>query len=203
MNASVQVLQHERIIGAAIAEGSLELPPPPQIASEVMRLTRGDALTDEATEGSAAELARLIQRDIALAGHVMRVANSALYARRTPVVTLPQAIAWLGIREVRNIAFAVALQGQVFTSTLFRHQMADLWRESVIVALFSQEIARLKRRNVESAYLCGLLHRLGMAVILGRIGEAALKQGVTPEPADMKRYFVAAWRCSEKSPAGP
>ncbi|HEX5160709.1 MAG TPA: HDOD domain-containing protein [Steroidobacteraceae bacterium] len=185
MNASVQVLQHERIIGAAIAEGSLELPPPPQIASEVMRLTRGDALTDEATEGSAAELARLIQRDIALAGHVMRVANSALYARRTPVVTLPQAIAWLGIREVRNIAFAVALQGQVFTSTLFRHQMADLWRESVIVALFSQEIARLKRRNVESAYLCGLLHRLGMAVILGRIGEAALKQGVTPEPAQV------------------
>ncbi len=185
MNASVQVLQHERIIGAAIAEGSLELPPPPQIASEVMRLTRGDALTDEATEGSAAELARLIQRDIALAGHVMRVANSALYARRTPVVTLPQAIAWLGIREVRNIAFAVALQGQVFTSTLFRHQMADLWRESVIVALFSQEIARLKRRNVESAYLCGLLHRLGMAVILGRIGEAGLKQGVTPEPAQV------------------
>ena len=185
MNASVQSLQHERIIGAAIAEGSLELPPPPQIASEVMRLTRGDALTDEATEGSAAELARLIQRDIALAGHVMRVANSALYARRTPVVTLPQAIAWLGIREVRNIAFAVALQGQVFTSTLFRHQMADLWRESVIVALFSQEIARLKRRNVESAYLCGLLHRVGMAVVLGRIGEAALRHGVTPEPAPM------------------
>ena len=186
MNASVQPLQHtERVINAAIAEGSLELPPPPQIASEVMRLTRGDAVTDEATEGSAAELARLIQRDIALAGHVMRVANSALYARRTPVVTLPQAIAWLGIREIRNIAFAVALQGQVFTSTYFRHEMADLWRESVIVALFAQEIARLKRRNVESAYLCGLLHRAGMAVILGRIGEAALKNGVQPQPSQV------------------
>ena len=186
MNASVQPLQHtERVINAAIAEGSLELPPPPQIASEVMRLTRGDAVTDEAAEGSAAELARLIQRDIALAGHVMRVANSALYARRTPVVTLPQAIAWLGIREIRNIAFAVALQGQVFTSTYFRHEMADLWRESVIVALFAQEIARLKRRNVESAYLCGLLHRAGMAVILGRIGEAALKHGVEPQPGQV------------------
>ena len=186
MNASVQPLQHtERVINAAIAEGSLELPPPPQIASEVMRLTRGDAVTDEAAEGSAAELARLIQRDIALAGHVMRVANSALYARRTPVVTLPQAIAWLGIREIRNIAFAVALQGQVFTSTYFRHEMADLWRESVIVALFAQEIARLKRRNVESAYLCGLLHRAGMAVILGRIGEAALRHGVEPQPGQI------------------
>jgi len=185
MNASIQPVtdQVERVITAAIAEGSLELPPPPQIASEVMRLTRGDSSSDDAADGNAAELARLIQRDIALAGHVMRVANSALYARRTPVVTLPQAIAWLGVREIRNIAFAVAVQGQVFTSTCFRHEMADLWRESVIVALFAQEIARLKRRNVDSAYLCGLLHRAGMAVILGRVGEAALKHRLNPEPS--------------------
>ena len=186
MNASVQPLQHtERVINAAIAEGSLELPPPPQIASEVMRLTRGDAVTDEAAEGSAAELARLIQRDIALAGHVMRVANSALYARRTPVVTLPQAIAWLGIREIRNIAFAVAVQGQVFASAYFNQAVNELWRESVITGLFAQEIARLKRRNVESAYLCGLLHRIGMAVILNRVGSAVVKHGIAPEPGQV------------------
>jgi hypothetical protein len=58
----------------------------------------------------------------------MRVANSALYARRTPVVTLPQAIAWLGIREIRNIAFAVAVQGQVFNSAYFNQAMNELWR---------------------------------------------------------------------------
>jgi HD-like signal output (HDOD) protein len=111
----------------------------------------------------------------------MRVANSALYARRTPVVTLSQAIAWLGIREIRNITFAVAVQGQVFSSSYFRQEMADLWRESVITALFAQEIARLKRRNVESAYLCGLLHRAGMAVILNRVGAAVVKHRLTPE----------------------
>jgi HD-like signal output (HDOD) protein len=183
MNAALQPEKDlERIVNAAIAEGSLDLPPPPQIASEVMRLTRGDAVNGTAGDTSAAELAQLIQRDVALAGQVMRVSNSALYARRTPVVTLPQAIAWLGIREIRNIAFAVAVQGQVFTSSYFRREMADLWRESVITALFSQEIARLKRRNVESAYLCGLLHRAGMAVILNRVGAAVLKHKVTPDP---------------------
>jgi HD-like signal output (HDOD) protein len=181
MNASAANTQTEQLLTAAIAEGSMDLPPPPEVASEVMRLTRGDATADDAVDTSAAELARLIQRDLALAGQVMRVANSALYARRTPVVSLPQAIAWLGIREVRNIAFAVAVQSQVFTSTCFRREMLDLWRESVITALFAQEIARLKRRNVESAYLCGLLHRAGMAVILNRTGAAALKHGVIPE----------------------
>ena len=187
MNAFVQTSSEhvDRIVNAAIAEDSLELPPPPQIASEVMRLTRGDAVTGEAADASGAELARLIQRDVALAGQVMRVANSALYARRTPVVTLPQAIAWLGIREIRNIAFAVAVQGQVFNSAYFRQEMSELWRESVITGLFAQEIARLKRRNVESAYLCGLLHRVGMAVILSRAGAAAVKHGITPTPGQV------------------
>jgi HD-like signal output (HDOD) protein len=177
----------DRILHAAMADESLELPPPPQVVTEIMRLTRGDAATD-APEASTAELARLIQRDMALAGQVMRVANSAVYARRSPVVTLPQAIAWLGIREIRNIAFAVALKGQVFASTYFRNEIADLWRESVITALFAQEIARLKRRNVESAYLCGLLHRAGMAVILNRVGAGVLKRKLTPDPAHVLQF---------------
>ena len=185
MNASLQSNTNDeldRVLYAAMSDESLELPPPPEVANEVMRLTRGDAAADGAGDASSQQLAALIQRDVALAGQVMRVANSALYARRTPVVTLSQAIGWVGIREVRNIAFAVAVQGQVFTSSSFRREMADLWRESVITALFAQEFARLKRRNVESAYLCGLLHRAGMAVILNRVGAAALKHRVTPDP---------------------
>jgi HD-like signal output (HDOD) protein len=187
MNAALQPAneQVERILNAAIAEGTLELPPPPQIAAEVMRLTRGDAVNGSLGDTSAAELAQLIQRDVALAGQVMRVSNSALYARRTPVVTLPQAIAWLGIREIRNIAFAVAVQGQVFNSAYFNQAMNELWRESVITGLFAQEIARLKRRNVESAYLCGLLHRIGMAVILSRVGSAVVKHGISPAPGQV------------------
>jgi HD-like signal output (HDOD) protein len=187
MNAALQPAneQVERILNSAIAEGSLDLPPPPQIASEVMRLTRGDAVHGEAGDTSATELAQLIQRDVALAGQVMRVANSALYARRTPVGTLPQAIAWLGIREIRNIAFAVAVQGQVFNSAYFNQAMNELWRESVITGLFAQEIARLKRRNAESAYLCGLLHRIGMAVILSRVGSAVVRHGISPDPAQV------------------
>jgi len=172
----------DRILHEAMANESLELPPPPQVVSEVMRLTRGEAAGNDAGDASSSELAQLIQRDMALAGQVMRVANSAVYARRNPVVTLPQAIAWLGIREIRNIAFAVALKGQVFASSYFRSVVTDLWRESVITALFAQEIARLKRRNVESAYLCGLLHRVGMAVILNRVGAVVLERRLTPDP---------------------
>src|SRR5262245_15633526 len=172
MNASVQPSREhiQSVLHEAIAEGSLEIPPPPQVASDILRITRGDGPDDELDHDDAEELSQLIQRDIALASQVMRVANSALYARRTPVTNLSQAIAWLGTREIRNIAFAVAVRGQVFTSAYYRDEMTDLWRESVITALFTQEVARLKKRDMESAYLCGLLHRVGMAAILSRFG---------------------------------
>jgi len=136
MNATLQSAsdQVERLLNESVATDSLELPPPPQIAAEIMKLTRGEVSGDVGADASAAQLAQLIQRDLSLAGQVMRVANSALYARRTPVVTLPQAIAWLGIREIRNIAFAVAVQGQVFNSAYFNQAMKELWRESVITA---------------------------------------------------------------------
>lgn len=195
----------DRQLRAAIADETLALPPLPQIAVEVTRLTRSEPRSDVESDASAAELARLIQRDVALAGQVMRVANSALYARRTPVVTLSQAIAWLGIREIRNIAYAAAVQGQVFNSAYFRREMTEIWRESVITALFAQEIARLKRRNVESAYLCGLLHRVGYAVMLSRLGTAALEhqlpldavtvaQHAAEHEARVGAQLAAAWQ---------
>ncbi len=167
---------------AAIAGEGLELPPLPQIAIEAAHLAG-------AGDGGAVELARLIQRDIALASQVMRVANSALHARRAPVVSLHQAIAWLGVQAIRNIALAFAVRAQLFGPSAFEPQLRRLWRESVAVACFAQEIARSRRRNVETAYLCGLLHRVGLAVILWRLGRARLDHDVPVDAASLQKFI--------------
>jgi HD-like signal output (HDOD) protein len=173
---------------------SLELPPLPEVAERVARLASDDSIEADGMESNASgalELAQLIQRDVALAAQVMRVANSALYARGTPIVTLKQAIAWLGFREVRRIAFSFAVRGQLFGATRFHAELSQLWRESITTALFGQELARIKRRNVESAYLAGLLHRVGYAVILWRLGRAAPAGEFTAR--DSLPYFVAGF----------
>ena len=83
MHSSAQTAPDDinRILHDAMVDETLELPPPPQVVLEVMRLTRGDAAGADNADAAAADLARLIQRDIALAAQVMRVANSAVYAR--------------------------------------------------------------------------------------------------------------------------
>ncbi|MGH8263249.1 MAG: HDOD domain-containing protein [Steroidobacterales bacterium] len=147
---------------AALDADQVELPPLPQVASEVVASGTADPR-------NAAAFSQLIQRDPALAANVMRIANSAAYRPRVPIVSLQQAIAWLGIGEIRNIALAVCVRGQLFVAPGHEPEIQELWRESVATACWARELARLKKRNVESAYLCGLLHRIGRAAAIGTL----------------------------------
>ena len=44
--------------------------------------------------------------------------------------------------------------------------LALCFRRSLATAAFSQEIARIRRLNVEDAFLCGLLHDVGRPILL-------------------------------------
>ena len=96
----------------------------------------------------------------------MRVANSPALRPRTPVVSLRQAVSWLGVAEVRNIAMAVMLHGEVFVAPGHEPESEELWREAWLAALWAKEIARERRKQVESAFLAALMHRTGAALSL-------------------------------------
>jgi HD-like signal output (HDOD) protein len=142
---------------------SLRLPhtiaPLPRVCAELALLT-----AQQATD--AAQLARLIQSDPALAGEIMRVANSPGLRPRTPVVSLQQAVSWLGVAEVRNIAMAVMLRGEAFAAPGHEPQSEELWREAWLAGLWAKEVARERRKHVESAFLAALMHRTGAALAL-------------------------------------
>jgi HD-like signal output (HDOD) protein len=127
-------------------------------------LARPQSTAQQATD--AAQLARLIQSDPALAGEIMRVANSPALRPRTAMVSLQQAVSWLGVAEVRNIAMAVMLRGEVFAAPGHEPESEELWREAWLAGLWAKEIARERRKHVESAFLAALMHRTGAALAL-------------------------------------
>jgi HD-like signal output (HDOD) protein len=133
--------------------------PLPRVCQQLAELTAQNA-TD------AAQLSRLIQSDPALAGELMRVANSPALRPRSPIVSLQQAVSWLGVAEVRNIAMAVMLRGEVFNAPGHEPESEDLWREAWLAGLWAKEIARERRKHVESAFLAALMHRTGAALAL-------------------------------------
>jgi HD-like signal output (HDOD) protein len=133
--------------------------PMPRVCAQLAELTAQHA-TD------AVQLARLIQSDPALAGEIMRVANSPVLRPRAPIVSLQQAVSWLGVAEVRNIAMAVMLRGEIFTAPGHEPESEELWREAWLAGLWAKEIARERRKHVESAFLAALMHRTGAALAL-------------------------------------
>src|ERR1700691_3597516 len=133
--------------------------PLPRVCVQLAELTARQ-ITD------SAQLAKLIQSDPALVGEIMRVANSPALRPRAAVVSLQQAVSWLGIAEVRNIAMAVMLRGEVFNAPGHEPETEELWREAWLGGLWAKEIARERHKHVESAFLAALMHRTGAALAL-------------------------------------
>ncbi|MBH0192903.1 MAG: HDOD domain-containing protein [Nitrospira sp.] len=172
--ATTPIEQLERSLLQKLEQGELELPLLPQVASQVMALTSDPA-------ADAAKLSSLIHQDQALAAHVLRIANSPAYMPRSPVVSLQHAVAMLGINLLSEIAFTASLKAGAFQVPGHEDEVKQLWRHSLASGAFAKEVARARRVNVESAFLCGLLHAIGKPVVLRTAAAIAQKQNI---PAD-------------------
>jgi HD-like signal output (HDOD) protein len=155
-----------------VARGELELPVLPEVAARVLGVA-------SAADANASALARLIGGDPSLAAHVMRVASSAAYQPRAPIESLQHAISWLGMSEVADVAFTVAVQGKLLNVPGQKARVQRLWKQSVATAVWSRLVAEASGRPTEAAYLHGLLHEIGKPVCLQTIAELA-RRAATP-----------------------
>jgi HD-like signal output (HDOD) protein len=175
-SATTPVERLEQSLIQKIETGEIELPLLPQAASQVMALASDPA-------ADAAKLSALIHQDQALAAHVLRIANSPAYMPRSPVVSLQHAVAMLGITLLSEIAFTASLKSGAFKAPGHEEDVKRLWRHSLASGAFGKEVARMRRVNVESAYLCGLLHEIGKPVVLQTATALAQAQRLTLEKA--------------------
>ena len=158
-----------------IASGALELPILPHVASQVLAMSTSD-------DTNARSLAELLHRDQAIAAHVLRVANSSLYRPRVPLVSLQQAVSRLGLATLREIVITVSMQSRMFNVPSYAMEARALWQHAVYTAAYAREIARRCRRNVEGAFLGGLLHDVSKPVLLLALADlqAQLQEPIPP-----------------------
>ncbi|NQU25271.1 MAG: HDOD domain-containing protein [Candidatus Nealsonbacteria bacterium] len=129
----------------------------PHVALKVMEVANDP-------DAGAADLKEAMESDAALSARVLQCVNSSAYAVRQRVTNLQHAIAYLGLKQVRNLAVTAAV------SELFKQKEAmgtysreALWRHLVSVGLCSRLIAlRLSFQNFEDIFLAGLLHDVGI-----------------------------------------
>lgn len=158
---------------------TLDLPMLPEVARETLAMAR-----DEKSDASA--LAKLIYRDQSLAAHLLQIANSAAYLGSNKIVSLQQAVARLGFRVISEITLAMVVKAQLFNVKGQEKVLAYLWQHALASGAWSREIARALRYNVESAFLCGLLHEIGKPVTLQAIIDIGRENDLTPTHGDLE-----------------
>ena len=167
---------------------SLDVPVLPEAAQKVIQLTQDP-------ESNAEQIAKIIQSDPTLGGHVMRIANSAAYTPNSNLVSIQQAIARLGMVEISTIALSTSMSSKLFKAPGYESHINDIWTHALASAFWSKETARSMRSNVEAAFLCGLLHSIGRPVILQAIAES--NEGKSPATkealADIYEQFECAY----------
>ena len=127
-----------------------------------IRLTK--LLSNENT--TMQEFERLIKMDPTLVLRLLRVVNSPYYGVREKIDSISRAVVFVGMKSLRNMIVTTALK-EVFQKSPHEDifSRAHLWLHCATVSIFSQMISeRIFRQAGDDAYLCGILHDIGMIV---------------------------------------
>ena len=170
-------------VAEQVSSGLLKVPMLPQVATEVLQAV-GDANCD------ALRLSALIHKDPSLAGLVLKIANSPTYMAKSPLVSLQQAVSRLGFATLAEIVLAASVQSGVFHVPGLDAELQTMWKIALATASFAKEIARLRRLNVETAFLCGLLADVGRPVVLQAAADIARKLKLPIRDAGVKAELL-------------
>ena len=109
---------------------------------------------------------RLVARDPALTGHVLRAANSAFYEGLTKVSSIHNAVIRLGTGELLLLLLQHDDVG--FIDSFCGSLMEKLWRHSMGCALGSHWLAKQCGFDAlaHEAYIAGLLHDIGKLLLI-------------------------------------
>ncbi|MDJ0787320.1 MAG: HDOD domain-containing protein [Myxococcota bacterium] len=115
-------------------------------------------------ESDIADLEAAIALDPAVASRVLRLSNSAYFGVAGGVETISRAVLVIGYKNVLTLATCAAM-APVFQGDDDNLDRRALWRHSCAVGEAARIVADAARLDGSSAYVAGLLHDLGMAVL--------------------------------------
>ena len=165
-------------IRAVISSDDCELPVLPEVAAQLLKLT-GDV------DCEVSDIVALIKRDQSLTSHLLRISNSVRYSTGVTVSSIQQAVARLGLLCVREIVVLISCQCKIFDVPDFEAHVRQSFRRSLATAAFAQEIARVRRMNVEEAFLSGLLHDVGRPILFQALATRRRRYGLAASDAEI------------------
>ncbi len=149
-----------------------ELPVMTPVATKIIQLQ------EENLEISFRELEKIILLDPAITARILKVANSALYARQKEITNLQQAITLLGFKTIKSMILLICasnvygktkdLVKNVKSPFITKASPIEMWKHLVLTAFIAKQIAvKVKyKEKQEEIFIAGLLHDIGRIVLM-------------------------------------
>jgi HD-like signal output (HDOD) protein len=143
------------------------LPSPPEIYRELAKELRSE-------DAPLQKIAGLIQKDVAITAKLLQMINSAFFGLPTHVESPLHAVKLLGLETVQSLVLTAGVFSQVQDPQLPGLSVESIHRQSIVVGTSAKHLAGafgLNRRQVDDAFMAGMLHDVGKLVLLANFSE--------------------------------
>lgn len=139
------------------------------------------------SDGSAEDIANIVEQDVAMTAKILQLANSSFFRRQQSVISAKQAVSFLGVDVLKSLVLANQLfevsqnlpkQVGFNTSLFFEHSM--------LTSTLARNMTDNEQLNA-SAFTAGLLHDVGKIIILAK------KPHVIPDLVDQTSTIANCW----------
>lgn len=148
-----QAIIADEAIKAAIGD-IVSLPSPPAIYTQLLQIVGDDC-------GSPERVAHIIKQDSALLAQILHVVNSSYFGLGRPIVNAQDAVTYLGMNMIRQLALAAELFREAPEKP--RHvivSMRDIQQHALLTAGIATSLFST-REDKDTAFVAALLHDMG------------------------------------------
>jgi putative nucleotidyltransferase with HDIG domain len=162
----VQTVTPPKINPVSVKEIQLQLGRCPSLPSlgSINKALHGLLLTEQRY---TAQIAEIIRCDPSLTSRLLRLVNSVYYGLGTPVNNIDEAVFYLGVRQIRQLAMVTPVieDFQRLTRQCI-FPWREFWQHCIGTAILTREVAASTNvQTDDSIYVAGLVHDVGKIIM--------------------------------------
>jgi HD-like signal output (HDOD) protein len=114
-----------------------------------------------------AQIAEIIRRDPSLTSRLLRLVNSVYYGLNTPINSIEEAVFYLGVRQIRQLAMVTpVIEDFQRLTRQCTFPWREFWQHCIGTAIMTREVtSNVPGPTDDNDYVAGLVHDIGKIVM--------------------------------------
>ena len=128
--------------------------------------------------GSLAKIGEIISKDVGMSAKLLQLVNSAFFGLPEPVSSTVRAVNLLGLQTIKTLILTIKIFSQFDRAGLPCYSIPSLMDHSVSMGILARSIATqedLGQKQIDQAFMAGLLHDIGKLILLDKLPSKCLE----------------------------